>query len=137
VVWLGVLVWRPADVGAGETVAVLFAAPGERVWGATLEVLKREGWGIDRTARPIGLITTKSQRLHGVIDLLVARSTRVRLRVEIEPIDGERTVVRIERELFLRERLGWVEHDEVVDDPLAAPDHTIERALLTAIRKVL
>jgi hypothetical protein len=129
----------PGALAAGEPLGTTFGAPLERVWGAVLEVLEREGWGIDDTARPAGLITTKSQRLDGYYAPVASTTKRVRLRVQVTPLSPDRTRVDISRELFIREKVLFIERDEFVRgfDPLAAPDHQLERALLIAIGRAL
>jgi hypothetical protein len=129
----------PILAAAGEPVTVIFAAPIERVWTATLAALEREGWGVDDAARPIGLVTTRSERLEGYPDPVFASEKRVRLRVRLRALDDGRTSVSVEPELFRRERTLWLERDQVVEttDPLVAPDRTLERAVLAAIGKAL
>jgi hypothetical protein len=138
-VLLAALALAPGAVLAGEPLSVTFPAARDQVLRATVEVLEREGWGVDDVAGPVGLVTTKSQRIQGDFDPIASKTRRVRLRVQITPLDDERTAVTIERQQFTRDKLLFLERDEFVPgfDPLAAPDHRVERALLSAIRRAL
>ena len=124
---------------AGQPTVTVLPGSFDRVWRATLDVLQREGWGIDDTTRPVGLILTKSERIQGPYHPLVGTTKRVRLRVVLTPVDATRTGVSIEHELFVRERQLWVELDRsILDaDPLAHRDRPRARALLGAIREAL
>jgi uncharacterized lipoprotein len=110
-----------------------FPAPVDRVWATTLSVLKVLGWDIDKEDRSIGFITTDSRRVEGEDYGVYAKGTRHRLRLQIKAIDNARTGVSIERELFKRERILFVDKDE----PLTATDQNVEKALLDAIGKAL
>jgi hypothetical protein len=130
-----------AAVAAAEAPAVTrtFAAPLDRVWAATRAALEREGWGIDHADRPLGVIVTKSRRAAGDDEGLHARNLRVRLRLTLTPAGDGRTGVAIEREVFLRERILWMDRDEavVLADPLVPGDPGIERRVLAAIEGAL
>jgi uncharacterized lipoprotein len=110
-----------------------FPAPVDRVWATTLSVLKVLGWDIDKEDRSIGFITTDSRRVEGEDYGVYAKGTRHRLRLQIKAIDNARTGVSIERELFKRERILFVDKDE----PLTATDQNVEKSLLDAIGKAL
>jgi uncharacterized lipoprotein len=117
---------------AGEPVQRTFHAPLDRVWTITESVLKHLGWDVDRADRSIGYITTESRRVEGENWGVYEKGTRHRLRLHLKGA-GERTTVSIERTVFKRERILFVDKDE----PLTATDQNVERALLDAIGKAL
>ena len=132
----GALVAAPAT--ASDPLTRVFAAPVERVWPATLTALAAQGWEIDDVDPTVGAITTRSHRLQGDDAGPWARNTRLRLRLTVRPVDTERTRVLVERELFRRERVLWVERDEpvaLVDPARAGGD--LERFLFAAIARAL
>jgi 2-phospho-L-lactate transferase/gluconeogenesis factor (CofD/UPF0052 family) len=129
----------PLAAGAAEVAVVeLPPAPMERVWRATEAALRELGWGIDHADRTIGVLVTESHRLAGDDEGIQARTRRLRLRVRLVPATERETRVVIERELFDRERVLWVEKDDpiVLRDALG-PDPGLERRLVAAIRKAL
>src|SRR3990172_7649094 len=108
-----VLVALAGPAGAAEPVSQTFPVPVERAWTTTLAVLKHLGWDIDKEDRAIGWITTDSRRVGG---------------------GGEgRTTITLERSVFKRERILWMDSDE----PLTTTDQTVEKAVLSAIGKSL
>lgn len=126
---------------AAEPLLRTVAAPLDRVWAATESALRAEGWDIDRADRPTGTITTRSRRLEGDDDGLQATNRRVRLHLRLVPVAPAQTSVRVERELFIRERVLWIEKDRPLPpsstDPAVPPDLTLEQRVLTAIGKAL
>jgi hypothetical protein len=129
---LVVAVLAASAVAAGS-VDRTFAAPVDRTWATTLSVLKVLGWDIDKEDRSIGFITTDSRRVEGEDYGVYAKGTRHRLRLQIKAVDNAHTSVSIERELFKRERILFVDKDE----PLMATDQNVEKSLLDAIGKAL
>ncbi len=121
------------SAAAAGPVERTFPAPVDRVWATTLSVLKVLGWDIDKEDRSIGFITTDSRRVEGEDYGVYAKGTRHRLRLQIKAVDNARTGVSIERELFKRERILFVDKDE----PLTATDQNVEKSLLDAIGKAL
>lgn len=121
------------SAAAAGPVERTFPAPVDRVWATTLSVLKVLGWDIDKEDRSIGFITTDSRRVEGEDYGVYAKGTRHRLRLQIKAVDNARTSVSIERELFKRERILFVDKDE----PLTATDQNVEKSLLDAIGKAL
>ena len=87
-----------------------FDAPIDRVWDVTRSVLKLQGWEIDKEDRTIGWIATKPRR-----------------------VEGEEFGVGVERSVFKRERIMWIEKDE----PMTVTDRNVEKGLLAAIEKSL
>jgi hypothetical protein len=130
---LVVLVMVAGTAGAANPVEQAFRAPVDRVWATTLSVLKVMDWDIDKEDRTIGMIATKSRRIEGEEFGVYAKGTRHRLRLLIKAIDNARTNVSIEREVFKRERILFVDKDE----PMMATDQNVEKALLDAIGKAL
>ena len=116
-----------------EPLARTFAAPVERVWGVTEAVLKTLGWDIDKSDRAIGIITTDSRRVEGEDYGVYAKGVRHRLQLQIRPAASDRTTVSIERTVFKRERILWMDKDE----PFTATDRAVEASLLDAIGKAL
>ena len=110
-----------------------FAAPVDRVWSTTEAVLKHLGWDIDKTDRSIGFITTDSRRVDGENYGVYEKGLRHRLRLHLKAAGEGRTVVSIERTVFKRERILFVDKDEPVSDPSQA----VEKAVLEAIGKAL
>jgi hypothetical protein len=121
------------SAGAAEPLARTFGAPADRVWGVTEGVLKHLGWDIDRADRTLGLISTDSRRVEGEDYGVYAKGTRHRLRVQIKALGDKQASVTVQRELFKRERILFVDKDE----PLTATDQNVERGLLDAIGRAL
>ncbi len=130
---LAALVLAAGSVGAAEPVTRTFNAPVDRVWTVTEAVLKHLGWDVDEANQTIGLISTDSRRVEGEDYGVYAKGTRHRLRLQIKAMGDKRTAVTVQRELFKRERILFVDKDE----PLTAADQNVERALLDAIGRAL
>jgi hypothetical protein len=96
-------------------------------------VLKHLGWDVDKADRSIGFITTDSRRVDGENYGVYEKSLRHRLRLHVKALGEGRTTVSVERTLFKRERILFVDNDE----PVTAPDQNVETALLDAIGKGL
>ena len=118
---------------AAEPVTRTYHAPVERVWSTTEAVLKHLGWDVDKADRSIGFITTDSRRVEGENYGVYEKSLRHRLRLHVKALGEGRTTVSVERTLFKRERILFVDNDE----PVTAPDQNVETALLDAIGKGL
>ena len=118
---------------AAEPVTRTYNAPVERVWSTTESVLKHLGWDVDNADRSIGFITTDSRRVEGENYGVYEKSLRHRLRLHVKALGEGRTTVSVERTLFKRERILFVDNDE----PVTAPDQNVETALLDAIGKGL
>jgi hypothetical protein len=121
---------------AAEPVAQTFNTPVDRVWTVTQAVLKQLGWEIDKQDRTIGMIGTESRRVEGEDYGVYAKGVRHRLTLYVKPASDNRTTVTIEREVFKRERILWIDKDE----PFAASASTnrdVERSILSAIAKAL
>jgi hypothetical protein len=119
--------------GAAGSMERTFNVPVDRVWSTTESVLKHLGWDIDKTDRAIGFITTESRRVEGENYGVYEKALRHRLRLHLKAAGDSRTVVSIERSVFKRERILFVDNDEPVNDP----NQTVEKALLDAIGKAL
>lgn len=118
---------------AGEVVTQTFGAPVDRVWRTTEAVLRQFGWDVDKADRSIGWIETESRRVEGEDYGVYAKGTRHRLRINVRAAGEGRTAVSVERILFKRERILWIDKDE----PLTVSDQKVERDLLAAIAKSL
>ncbi len=119
----------PARAETSQT----FSVPADRMWTVTLAVLKQLGWDIDKADRDIGWITTDSRMVDGEDYGVYAKGTRHRLRVIVKDAGAGKTTVTVERTLFKRERILFIDNDE----PLTTNDHSVEQAILAAIAKAL
>ena len=120
---------------AAEPVAQTFNAPMDRVWTVTEAVLKQLGWDIDKKDRTIGMIGTDSRRVDGEDWGVYAKGRRHRLTLYVKAASDNRTTVTVEREVFKRERILWMDKDESVLTP--SDKHDVERSILAAIAKAL
>lgn len=118
---------------AAAAVERTYNAPVERVWATTTAVLEHLGWEVDKADREIGFITTESRRVDGDNYGVYEKSLRHRLRLHVKRVGDRRTMVSVERTLFARERILFVDKDE----PVTARDQDVEKALLDAIGKAL
>jgi hypothetical protein len=122
-----------ATAAANGVVERTFNAPVDRVWSTTEAVLKVLGWDVDKMERGIGFITTDSRRIDGENYGVYEKGVRHRLRLQLKAAGEGRTSVSIERTVFKRERILFVDKDE----PLTDTTQTVEKALLDAIGKAL
>ena len=99
-------------------------------------VLKQLGWDIDKRDRTIGMLTTDSRRMEGEDYGVYAKGVRHRLTLYVKPSSDNRTTVTIEREMFKRERILWIDKDEPVGDA-AQGKGEVERSILGAIGRAL
>jgi hypothetical protein len=131
---LALVVVLASAARAGEPVAQTFNAPVDRVWAVTEAVLKQLGWDIDKKDRTIGMIGTESRRVDGDDYVVYAKGRRHRLTLYVKAASDNRTTVTVERDVFKRERILWMDKDQ----PIAtASDKQIERGILSAIGKAL
>jgi hypothetical protein len=131
VVCLGLVVdARPVHA---EEITQSFAAPMDRVWDVTRAVLKQQDWEIDKEDRTIGWIYTKPRRVAGEEYGVYMKGTVHKLVLHVKATSLTRTTVGVERSVFKRERIMWIEKDEAV----TVTDRTVEKALLAAIAKSL
>jgi uncharacterized lipoprotein len=122
-----------APAVAAGPVTHSYAAPVDRVWSTTLAVLKQLGWDVDKVDRSIGWITTESRRVEGEDYGVYAKGTRQRLTLHVKAAGDTRTTISVERAVFKRERILWMDKDE----PITVSDQEVENALLAAIEKSL
>jgi len=120
----------PADAGSASQT---FPVSLDRAWSTTEKVLDVLGWEIDKNDRTVGWLTTDSRKLDGEDYGVYAKGTRHRLRIHLKAEGGNRTTITVERSVFKRERILWIDTDE----PLATQDETVERGVLAAIGKSL
>src|SRR5437870_2203064 len=102
----------PADAGSASQT---FPVSLDRAWSTTEKVLDVLGWEIDKSDRTVGWLTTDSRKLDGEDYGVYAKGTRHT----------------VERSVFKREHILWIDTDE----PLATQDQTVERGVLAAIGK--
>jgi len=80
---------------------------------------------------------TKSQRLAGSDIGVLSKNQRLRLRLTLTPDGKARTQVRVEREVFRRERVLWTDRDERVPIADGLADRAVEERVLAAIARQL
>jgi hypothetical protein len=122
-----------ATTAASGPVERTFNAPVDRVWTTTEAVLKVLGWDLDKVERAIGFITTDSRRVDGENYGVYEKGVRHRLRLHVKAAGDSRTTVSVERSVFKRERILFVDKDE----PLTDTTQTVEKSVLDAIAKAL
>jgi hypothetical protein len=122
-----------ASADAAGTVERTFNAPVDRVWSATEAVLKHLGWDVDKADRAIGFITTDSRRVEGDNFGVYEKALRHRLQINVRRTSDTRTTVGIERSVFKRERILFVDKDEPIEDPRT----DVQKSILDAIGKAL
>jgi hypothetical protein len=127
------LVLALAPAAAGGPASQTFPVPLEKAWTTTEKVLKLLGWDIDKADRSIGWITTDSRRVEGEDYGVYAKGTRHRLRINLKAEGETRTTITVERTVFKRERILWMDKDE----PVVTEDQTVEKHLLSTIEKSL
>jgi hypothetical protein len=112
-----------------------YNAPVDTVWEKTVAVLKVLGWDIDkdRMDRSVGLIVTDSRRVDGDNFGVYEKALRHRLQINVRRVSDTRTTVSIQRNVFKRERILFVDKDEPIDDPRT----DVQKAILDAIGKAL
>jgi hypothetical protein len=130
---LGLMLGLAASAVAAPPAERTFGAPVEKVWSTTEAVLKHLGWDIDKSDRSIGFITTDSRRVEGENYGVYEKGLRHRLRLHLKAAGDGKTAVSIERTVFKRERILFVDKDEPISDPSQA----VEKAVLEAIGKAL
>jgi uncharacterized lipoprotein len=121
---------------AAEPVAQTFNAPIDRVWTVVEAVLKQLGWDIDKKDRTIGMIGTDSRRVEGADYGVYAKGLRHRLTLYVKAASDNRTTVTVERDLFKRERILWIDKDEPISTA-SDSKRDIERSILAAIARAL
>jgi hypothetical protein len=130
---LGLALVLASPAAEADTVTRTVNAPEERVWAVTESVLKVQGWEIEKVDRTIGWITTKSRMLEGGDYGVYAKGLRHLLRVHVKGAGPGKTTVSVERSVFNRERILWMDKDE----PVAVKDQAVEKTLLDDIGKSL
>jgi len=130
---LGLFLLLALPSAAAEPLSQTFAAPPEKLWTTTMSVLKQLGWDVDKSDQAGGWINTESRSVDGEDYGVYAKGTRHRLMIKLKAAGASRTTVTVERALFKRERIMWVDKDE----PLMTTDQTVEKAVLTAIGQAL
>ncbi len=131
VLLLALMLGKPA--AAAEPVTRTLNAPIDRVWTTTEAVLKQLGWDIDKADRTIGWITTDSRSVEGEDYGVYAKGTRHKLQIQMKAAGQGRTTMTVERTVFRRERILWMDKDE----PVATTDQAVEKSVLAAIEKSL
>jgi hypothetical protein len=111
----------------------VFAASRERAWTVVRSTLLSLGWEVDKEDRDVGWIVTESRRIEGEEYGVYAKGTRHRLRVTLKAQPGGKTAVTVERSLFRRERILWIDKDEEIQ----TTDRSVERQVLDAVARAL
>ncbi len=130
---IALLSWLAVPAIAGEPVSQTFAAPPEKVWSVTQSVLKQQGWEIEKQDQSNGWINTESRSVNGEDYGVYAKGARHRLAIRLKAAGANRTTVTVERTLFNRERILWIDKDE----PLSTTDQSVEKSVLAAIGAAL
>jgi hypothetical protein len=123
----------PCAAAATDPVSRTVNAPEERVWAVTESVLKHQGWEIEKADRTIGWITTKSRVMEGEEYGVYAKGTRHVLRIQVKGTGPASTRISVERSVFNRERILWIDKDQ----PIPARDQDVEKRLIDDIGKSL
>ena len=118
---------------AAGPVEFTYNAPVDRVWERTVAVLKVLGWDVDKADRSIGFIVTDSRRVDGDNYGVYEKALRHKLQLNIRRASDTRTTVTVERTVFKRERILFVDKDEPIED--ARTD--VQKSILDAIGKSL
>ena len=130
VVVLALLLAVPAGAAPVE---FTYNAPVDVVWDKTVAVLKVLGWDVDKADRSIGFIVTDSRRVDGDNFGVYEKAVRHRLQVNVRRASDTRTTVSIERSVFKRERIVFVDKDEPIEDTRT----DVQKSVLDAIGKTL
>jgi len=130
VVMLALLLAVPAGAAPVE---FTYNAPVDVVWDKTVAVLKVLGWDVDKADRSIGFIVTDSRRVDGDNFGVYEKAVRHRLQVNVRRVSDTRTTVSIERSVFKRERILFVDTDEPLEDRRTE----VQKSILDAIGKSL
>jgi hypothetical protein len=128
-----VLLLALGTTASAEPISQTYAASIDRVWSTTIAVLEALGWDIDKADRTIGWITTESRRVEGEDYGVYAKGLRHRLVLHVREAGNNRATVSVERSVFKRERILWMDNDEAV----TTTDRSVEKSLLEAIQKSL
>jgi hypothetical protein len=130
VVMLALVLAVPAGAAPVE---FTYNAPVDVVWDKTMAVLKVLGWDVDKADRSIGFIVTESRRVDGDNFGVYEKALRHRLQINVRRTSDTRTTVGIERSVFKRERILFVDKDEPIEDPRTE----VQKSILDAIGKSL
>ena len=128
---LALLLAVPA--AAAGPVEFTYNAPVDRVWERTVAVLKVLGWDVDKADRSIGFIVTDSRRVDGDNYGVYEKALRHKLQLNIRRASDTRTTVTVERTVFKRERILFVDKDEPIEDKRT----DVQKSILDAIGKSL
>jgi hypothetical protein len=130
---IALLTFLVLPTSGAEPVSQTFAAPPEKMWSTTASVLKQLGWDIEKSDQAGGWINTESRSVDGEDYGVYAKGMRHRLTIRLKAAGANGTTVTVERAVFKRERILWIDKDE----PLTTTDQTVEKAVLAAIGKAL
>jgi hypothetical protein len=111
----------------------VFSASMDRAWPVVRSTLLSLGWEVDKEDRAVGWIVTDSRRIEGEDYGVYAKGIRHRLRITMKEQPAGRTTVTVERTVFRRERILWVDKDEEIP----TTDRTVERQVLDAFARAL
>lgn len=115
------------------SVSQTFGVSTDHAWTTTERVLKVLGWDVDKADRDIGWITTDSRMVDGENYGVYSKGVRHKLRINIKAAADRKTTITVDRTVFKRERILWMDKDE----PLSTTDQTVEKDVLAAIGKSL
>jgi hypothetical protein len=127
------LTLAPGPSGAATVPSRTFDAALDRVWTVTESVLKSLGWDIDTFDRAVGWILTESRTADSQEFALYGKGLRHKLRLSLKALGGSRTMVSVERELYVERRTLWL----IDRKPVEPTDQTVETGILDAIQQGL
>jgi protein kinase-like protein len=127
----------PAEQPAPSLPHRTYRASLDRVWPAAERALKTLGWDIDKRDWAAGTLVTESRRLDGDNFGVYAKGLRHRLRLQLKSVGEGQTVVTVERTLFRRERIFWVNSDDAVTSSDSMRNQRTEEDVLATIGRGL
>ena len=107
------------------------------MWTTTESVLKSLGWDIDKRDRSAGAIVTVSRKIEGDDFGVYSKDLRHRLRLHLSEAGDGQTRVTVERLVFRRERVLWVNNDQTSSVPESQVNQRAATEVLTAIGREL
>jgi hypothetical protein len=122
-----------SPAAGADAVSRTFNVSEDRAWAVTEAVLRHLGWEIEKSERAIGWITTRSRMVEGGDYGVYAKGRRHLVRLHIKGAGPGKSTITVERSVFNRERILWMDKDE----PVTTTDRSVENTLLDDIGKSL
>jgi len=130
---LGLLVVAPRSSRSADVAVRTFDAPLDRVWTATVSVLKNLGWEIDTFDRAVGWILTDPRSVDFKEFAVYGKGLRHKLRLSLKAVGSNQTTVSVEREVYEEKRVLWM----IERKAIAPADQAVETGILDAIQRGL